>query len=525
MDHRENNLNNELGIVLRSGAYDGFLRPLGYALSFVSSLILARIVGPSVIGSVGVALSILTIAQNAPGLGLNLGILRKGAGYLGMSDIRNASRTLYLSCICSGIAALVIVIAYFLFIRRMAYGVLEKSVGSIIVFDCLVLLFPVICILPLFQSTFTALQKSYKTTLYDQIIRNVLRLSITVALIFFFSKLFSFVVGTSIGLVGSFLFQGAAIKREMKWRRENGRATNCHAEKSDINIRTLLTYSMPLIIVPFLTTATREMDLWIAGYFRPTGEAGVYVIVRILGGTLLIQLLMFGELFAVSAVKLIHADGAASVSSTFAISAKWISLISGAGFVILFCYSKDILGFFGDAYVAGATVLKVFIVGQLFQSMFGATGTMLLMFDKRRYLIVNSFIMLAFNVGLSLYLTARYGIMGAAASITITNIIVPIIVLIEVIVLLKIAPGSLWDYTKRMLLVLAAIGIASLLGVLFSHLSPLIRVTLSAIIIVSIYGIAARFLENWTDEEKALYSTVRVGVKNKLSGVVARVSG
>ncbi|MGA2362509.1 MAG: oligosaccharide flippase family protein [Candidatus Aminicenantales bacterium] len=506
----------ELTIISKSGIYDGLLRPIAYAISFLTSIVLARTVGASAIGAIGVGLSIMMISQILPGLGLNLTVLRKGGYYLGANDANNVSRLIKLSCISVLVISTSIVFSYFIILRKIAYPLLVRSVGSINVFDDLILVFPLISLIPILQSSFTVIQKNYKITIFDQIIRNISRLVITIVFLFFFNHIIALLLGTIAGLILSSCALAIILTKELK--KLNERLPVPVEEEHGIEMGDLLRYSAPLTIVPFLTTASRELDLWVVGYMSSSREAGVYAIVRILGSVILIPLIVFGELFAVSIAKFIRQKNKDGVDKVFSISAKWIGLISGIGFVIIFCLSEDMLRIFGPDFAIGSYALKIFAFAQLYQTIFGASGTILLMYDKRKLLIINGILMLTLNLGLSIYMTSLWGMIGAAISVAVTYVIIQSIVLGEVVWLLKVKPGSIRDYAKRLLIMFITGATIMFLSLVLRHALLLIKLGLSILLGIVVYFIATFLLEKWTQEEKTLLANIAANTKSRLFG-------
>jgi O-antigen/teichoic acid export membrane protein len=497
---------NEVRIVAKSGMLDGISRFIGYGLAFVVNILLARLTGSAAIGSVSVALSAVNTMQLLPGMGLSLAILRKMPMFIGLGDKRNAARVVLSSYAFVFSAACILVLAYFGLIRRLAYALIVRSTGSVAVFDVFVAIFPFICMLPLLQSTFTALQQTYKSTQYDQIVRNLFRLLATAAAILFLSKIGSLLFGTVISIIASFCIQLWILLAVLKLYL---RAPAIQFPiLPAIGMANILKYGFPLMIVPLLNAASRELDLWIVGYYLNPKQAGIYAIIRILGGTLLIPLLMFGEIFGVSIAKLLVSADHGGVRRLNAISAKWIGLLSGFCFVIITCFSRDILALFGKDYLDGGAALRIFAVGQLIFGFFGATGTLLLMFDKRAFLIANGIISLLINLALSIALTPRFGILGAATAMALTFSMTSILVLTETVLFLKVPPGSFLTYMKRISVIVASYFCMQYVSSLFSDLHYALRLIFGIAIALIFMTALFAITEKWDLSERHILTTL-----------------
>ncbi|MGR3319414.1 MAG: flippase, partial [Candidatus Anammoxibacter sp.] len=105
-----------------------------------------------------------------------------------------------------------------------------------------------------------------------------------------------------------------------------------------------------------------------------------------------------------------------ALSSTAKNSAKLIILMSSPIFLIIFIFPEWVLGFFGNKFVEGATVLRILAVGQFFNIMVGSVGYLLMMCGYERLQRNNVISFAILNILLNIFLIPRYGIVGAAFS-------------------------------------------------------------------------------------------------------------
>jgi O-antigen/teichoic acid export membrane protein len=497
---------NEVHLVAKSGLIDGISRFIAYGLSFVVNVLLARLTGAAAIGSVSVTLSALNTIQIIPGMGLSLAILRKMSLFIGSRDRCSAARIARTSYLFVFSAACILVVAYFWLIRKFAYALILRSTGSVAVFDSLAIAFPLICLLPLLAATFTALQQTYKSTQYDQIVRNLLRLCSTAVALLFLTKINALLIGTITGICASVFIQILIISKIFK---NFSPAPGIHSGPSpSARMLNMLVYGVPLMLVPLLNAASREIDLWIVGFYLTSKQAGIYAIIRILGATLLIPILMFGEIFGVSIAKLRVSSDKNAVCHLNAIAAKWIGLLSGIGFVIVSCFSGDILAIFGKEYLAGSAALRIYAVGQLIHGLFGATGTLLLMYDRRTLLIANGIFSVIVNLALSLTLTPRYGILGAAIGMALTFSSTSILVLIMTLKSLKIPPGSFFVYMKRIFIIVLSYLLMQYISSLFPGVHYSARLIFGIILTLILMTPLFWITEKWDASERQILASL-----------------
>ena len=187
-------------------------------------------------------------------------------------------------------------------------------------------------------------------------------------------------------------------------------------------------------------------------------------------------------------------------------SAKWIGLLSGLAFVIVVGMSEDLLRIFGDEFVVGGTALRVFALGQLIHCAFGPTGSMLLMFDKTRLLVANAVFMTILSMLMSILLIPAYGLLGAASAASITFALTDSLVLGEVIHFLKLAPGSLLLYLKRVVIILLGSGITYSSMRIMPDASHLLRLIVGSMATLVSFALLIYWIEGIDGEERAMLS-------------------
>jgi O-antigen/teichoic acid export membrane protein len=119
------------------------------------------------------------------------------------------------------------------------------------------------------------------------------------------------------------------------------------------------------------------------------------------------------------------------------------ALLAGAVVVL----RRELLGgLYGATYVAGAGAVVVLAATHFVSASLGLTSWVLVAGGRSRLILLNNFLGASFNVGASLYLTPRYGYVGAAFASLGTMIVVLGSALVEVIWVEKVSPFSatLW---------------------------------------------------------------------------------
>jgi O-antigen/teichoic acid export membrane protein len=128
------------------------------------------------------------------------------------------------------------------------------------------------------------------------------------------------------------------------------------------------------------------------------------------------------------------------INEMFSIIIKIVALLSLPVIVFMIVFSKDLLGFFGEAYVYGYPVLFLLLIGNVFDALAGPVGALLNMTEYAKYNLINMILLLIMNIILNLLLIPKYGVNGAAIATSISLVTINSVNIIENRILLKVFP-------------------------------------------------------------------------------------
>jgi len=157
-----------------------------------------------------------------------------------------------------------------------------------------------------------------------------------------------------------------------------------------------------------------RVDVLLVGALLTATAAGVYNVVLVLIAIAWIPLLSFNQLLPPVASEL-YADGrtetlnAVYTSVTRQIVTSVIPILA-----VLVVFGRELLGLFGEPYVAGYVPLVVYLGGVFVGSAVGATGWLLMMTDHQYARMALDWLLAVLNVALTYAFVVRYGLVGAA---------------------------------------------------------------------------------------------------------------
>ena len=115
-----------------------------------------------------------------------------------------------------------------------------------------------------------------------------------------------------------------------------------------------------------------------------------------------------------------HKGEIEKTENVLAESLKLLAIVSLFVFVVMVLFGGDVLRVFGEQYVEAAGLLSILVCGQLINSLTGPCGKLLMMSGFEKDVRNSSVIVAALGLLLAFYLTAEYGVLGAAISTALT---------------------------------------------------------------------------------------------------------
>jgi O-antigen/teichoic acid export membrane protein len=218
----------------------------------------------------------------------------------------------------------------------------------------------------------------------------------------------------------------------------------------------ILFFSTPLFLSTLFNSLLNRADTIIIGYFLQADILGIYGIAKRCTLFILLPLQAFNNIFAPIISDLYTKQKRKELKYQFKAVARWIFITSLPIFTLVIFYSETILSIFGHDFVVGYQAMTILCIGQIINAATGSVGFMLMMTEKPLANTFNSGVLCVTNILLSLYLTPRYGIIGAAFAGTIAISGIQLLRLVEVWYFLKIHPYRS-DFVKPIFSTLASV--------------------------------------------------------------------
>jgi O-antigen/teichoic acid export membrane protein len=253
------------------------------------------------------------------------------------------------------------------------------------------------------------------------------------------------------------------------------------------NIKEYISYSTPLLLIGILYLSISKINILFLGYFVDSGQVGIFTILVYIAALIVFMLQAVNTILAPYIAEIHKLNDFENLEKLLKVFSKWIFYFSLFVFAFIAIFKVELLEIYGESFKSGAFALVIIAFGQLANAFAGTTGTILLMTGKQKWEILNSISALSLNVIFNIIFIPKYGINGAAFAFTLSLIIINIFKVIETYKEFKIHPYSR-NYFKGTIAIL----IASLATIGFYTFVKIIN--MNFILIILFGGVILTFL-------------------------------
>ncbi len=208
-------------------------------------------------------------------------------------------------------------------------------------------------------------------------------------------------------------------------------------------LKSLVTYSTPLLFVGVLNYFLVWTDTLLLGMFASASAVGIYRAASQVPFILTVFLRATNSIYAPIVADLYQRKEIQRLGNMLKTSTRWVTYITVPLFLFLVFSSKEIMTLFGNEYVPiGSTVLIILSFGQLMNCLTGGVGYTLTMTGKQNVELGNCLALVIASVLLNLVLIPKYGALGAAFASSSSTLVINVLRVIEIRILYRISPFS-----------------------------------------------------------------------------------
>ncbi|HEY6419471.1 MAG TPA: oligosaccharide flippase family protein [Candidatus Binataceae bacterium] len=444
---------------------------LSFAVGALAQLLVARFLGPQRLGIYSIGRAITQIGTQVAPLGLSSAVIYYAARHW-KTETAKLRDVLVQSIGATLVSGLIFFGLLYLSAPWIALRVFHDSALT----HVLRMLSPAIAIFPALrvakQATGVSFRMQYRV--YIDLAGSVSFIAIFLAFLLWGGPLraavLAYVGSTALGLVVACYFL----------RRLFADAFSDHTRPEFI-LPTLFAYALPAFLSALFTAPLESSDRLIVGYFCPANQVGLYQAASQAATAVGVGLFTVGAIAAPMIANLYSRGEIDRLSELFRVSTKWVFYFGLVAFLLMASEPRVVMTFlYGRKFHLGGTALVILSFGRLIDAAAGSARAMLLLTGHQNRLLRITSFTLVLQIVLSVILTPRFGIAGAASARALATLAVATISLIAV----KTSLG-LWPYDARYLKGLLAAAVTGVL-LLASHHIPLhsapLRLALAAVV-------------------------------------------
>lgn len=259
--------------------------------------------------------------------------------------------------------------------------------------------------------------------------------------------------------------------------------------RAQYRVKEIFGFSMVSWVSALAATGLIWAGTLLLGVLASQQEVGTYSV-----ATRLVMLAVFvmapiNATFTPHMAHLFHTGQLTEASRAYGSATRWILTLSAPAFVLLVVLPEQLLSYFGEEYVAAATVTLVLAVGQLVSAAAGPCGTVLNMSGRVGLNMADNLAVLALAVVLNVLLIPDLGVLGAAIAWSSSLVAVNIAKLVQARYVVGVrAEGAGWG--RVLLACVPTVLVALVVGALTDTWVPAVLVG-GPVVLLTYFGTVA----------------------------------
>lgn len=274
-----------------------------------------------------------------------------------------------------------------------------------------------------------------RRTVITNFIGQTLTIAATIALLTMGLGLKGYLVAQVISAVTVLLLLGRAT-----WNLSPPEA-RLHAFGAPSLEREVAAFSMTLFAVQGLEFLGSQADKILLGIYLNAREVGIYSIATALVAFVAVFLQSLNQIFAPTIAELHASNQHELLLSLYQTLTKWVVGLSLPLAFVIMIFARPLMEIFGPEFGEGWPVLVVATIGQIVNCCVGSVGQLLLMSDQERRMVRGQAIAVPISLAINWILIPRIGLIGAAAASAVTNALLNLLWLRDVIRTLALYPS------------------------------------------------------------------------------------
>jgi O-antigen/teichoic acid export membrane protein len=404
---------------------------VNYGLGYAFTVLLTRVLSSSYYGLFALTTTITSLVAILARFGLENTVMRYTALYRARTNPDALRGLLRFVNVLGGICGALSILLLVAFSATLETVLKKPGLGSLLRWSAIIV--GPLTVIPIWLGTLQGLHRISERVWLEYILQPILKLVLVGAGFLLGFRLKGAVVGVAMASLVYALVTWVTLNRV--------RQTTIAPGPRVYEASEWLTFAVPMLLDSlFFVPLVGSLDVLVLGYFRSAEEVGIYSAVLRLAPLTALPLFAFNRAFAPTIAELYGKGDRMQLAHSFKLITRWVFTFSLPIFIVFVVGGSTILSLFGPEFVAGALVLSTLALGRLIDAGTGPVGYMLVMTGHPRLNLLNSALLLGFDLGLSIWLVPSYGLIGMAVAQAVSVAAVNLLRVLEVRKILDMTP-------------------------------------------------------------------------------------
>jgi O-antigen/teichoic acid export membrane protein len=376
---------------------------ISYFGGFVLNVVIARSLGLAGFGAYVVAFAVAKGLSSFGLMGADWIVLRQGAYYHGIGDQARLRSTIHLALVLSGLTSIFLNTVLFISAPLIATQFFDNS-------SLTPLLRVVSTMAPVMTLGYVMLYgtQAYKSMREVALVRNVLqpmvRIALVIAALGVSRSELSAVVGLLCAEVVLMIISVFALHRRLPLK----------GPTDPIDRKGLIRFALPVWGTKLIDITRSQLFPLLLGSLATLSASGVFVASQRIAAAPSAIIASLTQVYSPMGSDL-HLQGRREEHAVlFKSIGKWSFTLGFPLFCAMVAFPDDLLSLFGTGFRSGASALVLLAIAMFMNFSTGPAGATLIMVGRAHLGFIDHVLVVAAEIGLSLWLLPRYGVIGAA---------------------------------------------------------------------------------------------------------------
>lgn len=474
-----------------------------FASGFLTSLILARLLGAEQYGEYKLILTVIYMGSSLTYLGLDLGLIRHVSLYLNRKDNRRVWGTFQLGV---GIPALLSLISSLILFVGADYIsstfftnanlAAKLRLGSVFL--------PFLTLTTMFNATTKGFNSMKHMVLADRFSKSTVKLLLLGVFALFGLTVSGAITAFGLAEISAVVIYLYFINKLFPLRQP--------LQDGIREIKKIIRFSLPAYLSNTIHLFSNNIQTLLLGGMSTILNVGIF--------SLATQINMIGRLFhssisgaAMPVVStLFDRNDRGALERYYQATTRWTFTLNLPLFLIIISFPETILSIFGESFTDGVSALAILAWANFVNTGTGVSGVILDMTGHTKLKLINSITTVTLTVVLNLLLIPSLGLIGVAVASLASVAVINFLRVGEVYYMLKILPYNL-NFLKSIAAGILAWGCSMLLSRTLLPGSNLLTLALNGIVVTAIF-LTVIFLMGLSHEEWVILTSFRERIES-----------